>query len=221
MNKSFLIVVFSLFFLGFSKAQNYSMQEVAQMYIDGIVNNNQSVINKLNEYIKPAFSEKDYEQGHYFIQRPTLEEFANSSTDNFVSALEKKSDTELRNAMYKYFIEEGKAVQGSKCIITNVTITNDGRKTKTAKVEYTCEMPSINFEVEPNITGQSSGKEIATYYDVLTKRFQTANKTKIANLEFELKGKVNKETNKIVWYALFPTFINQEINMKLTGSEIK
>ncbi len=221
MKQNLLIIIFTLFSVSILNAQNYTMQEVAQMYIDGIVNNNQSSLKKLNEYIKPAFSQKEYEEDHYLIQRPTLEEFANSSTNDFVGALKKENDSELKNAMYKYFLEEGKAVQSSKCIITNVTITNDGRKTKTAKVEYTCEMPSINFEVEPDITGKSSGKEIANYYDVLTNRFQTANKTKIAKLDFELTGKVNKETNQIVWYALFPTFINKEINMKLTGSEIK
>jgi hypothetical protein len=221
MKKNILIAVCTLLSIGILKAQNYTMQEVAQMYIDGIVHNNQSSLKKLNEYIKPAFSQKEYEEGHYFIERPTLEEFANNETKNFVVALEKEGDTDLKNTIYEYFLEEGKAVQSSKCIITNVTITNDGRKKKTAKVEYTCEMPSINFEVEPNITGQSSGKEIGAYYNELTKRFQTANKTKIANLDFELKGKVDKKTNQIVWYALFPTHINKEINIKLTSSEIK
>ncbi|MEZ4911501.1 MAG: hypothetical protein R2774_11660 [Saprospiraceae bacterium] len=220
MYKNLLIIILTLFTIIILKAQNYTVQEVAQMYIEGIVHNNKSSLKKLNDYIKPAFSQKEYEEGHYFIERPTLEEFANNEARNFVNALEKDNDEELKNAMYYYFLEEGKGVQGSKCTITNITISSNKRKAKSAKVEYTCEMPNINFDVEPNITSQSSGKEIAAYYDVLTKRFQVANKLKIANLDFELKGKVNKETNQIVWYALFPTFINQEINMKLTDSEI-
>lgn len=221
MKKNLLTLVFAFISYGFLSAQtNYTMQEAAQLYIDGIVYNNTDALKKLNEYVKPVFSKEEIAAGN-LVPRPSLEEFANQETNNFVGALEKEKEADLKPSMYKYFLEEGKAVQGSKCVIKNVTITDEGRKSKTAKVDFTCEMKSINFEVEPDITEKSSGKEIAAYYDVLTKRFQTGTARKTANLSFEMTGKVIKGSNEVVWYLPMPIFINQVINMELTNSEVK
>lgn len=100
MKKNLLTLVFTFISYGFLSAQtNYTMQEAAQLYIDGIVYNNTDALKKLNEYVKPIFSKEEIAAGD-LVPRPSLEEFANQETNNFVGALAKEKEADLRPSMY-------------------------------------------------------------------------------------------------------------------------
>ena len=222
MKKVLITLVFVLFFTGLINAQiNYTMQEAAQMYIDGIVYNNNDVLKKLNEYVKPIFSKDEITAGN-LVPRPSLEDFAKDETKLFAEGYNKKDDASLKDAMYKYFIEEGKAVQTSKCIIKKVSITDDGKRNKIALVEFTCEIRDVDLNVQPEVTIDSPSEDLIRVFSEQTKRFQNSKNTRTANLSFDMYGKVIKGGNGlIIWYLPMPNFINQVINMEITKSEVK
>ncbi|MFZ4931411.1 hypothetical protein [Chryseobacterium sp. Mn2064] len=173
--------------------------EAFEMFFGTFVNNEDTALNKLNEYLKPTVDGQIAYQVNF---KETSEEMINTSVENFLAAFPKTTAVACKKEAEEYFIAMFANFKKGKLIVKNVKVVpNESVEgQKIAEISYT-----VNFKVPSKLTSGPEGdiqkvkpEDLKKYLTQAVQDFKNADKTVTTDQEFKLYEL--KEGGKIYYW---------------------
>jgi hypothetical protein len=161
--------------------------EVFEMYFGTFVKNDDAVLAKLNDYLKPTVEgENAYQVDFKTVSRNMMKE----STDNFLSAFAKETADVCRKEAEDYFSAMMENFKNGKLTVKDVKVVQNEyvEDQKIAEVNY-----SVSFKVPSKFSDIPSGdiknvkpEELKKYLVQSVQDFKKADKTVVTEQKFSL-----------------------------------
>ncbi|MGH1520211.1 hypothetical protein [Chryseobacterium sp. JK1] len=173
--------------------------EAFEMFFGTFVNNEDTALNKLNEYLKPTVDGQNAYQVNF---KETSEEMINSSVENFLAAFPKTTAAACKKEAEEYFIAMFANFKKGKLTVKNVKVVPNEyvEGQKIAEISYT-----VNFKVPSKLTSGPEGdiqkvkpEDLKKYLTQAAQDFKNADKTVTTDQEFKLYEL--KEGGKIYYW---------------------
>ena len=173
--------------------------EAFEMFFGTFVNNEDTALNKLNEYLKPTVDGQNAYQVNF---KETSEEVMNASVENFLAAFPKTTASVCKKEAEEYFSAMFANFKKGKLTVKNVKIVPNEyvEDQKIAEVSYT-----VSFKVPSKLTPGPEGdiqkvkpEALKKYLIQAALDFKNADKTVTTDQEFKLYEL--KEGDKIYYW---------------------
>lgn len=173
--------------------------EAFEMFFGTFVNNEDTALNKLNEYLKPTVDGQNAYQVNF---KETSEEVMNASVENFLAAFPKTTASVCKKEAEEYFSAMFANFKKGKLTVKNVKVVPNEyvEDQKIAQVSYT-----VSFKVPSKLTPGPEGdiqkvkpEALKKYLIQAALDFKNADKTVTTDQEFKLYEL--KEGGKIYYW---------------------
>ncbi|AZA81147.1 hypothetical protein C1637_00780 [Chryseobacterium lactis] len=174
-------------------------KEVFEMYFGTFVNNDEVILGKLNDYLRPTVEGQDAYQVNF---KESSEEMMNTSVENFLAAFPKATAAACKKEAEDYFRGMLANFKTGKLTVKNIKVVPNEyvEGQKIAEITY-----SVSFQVPSKLSPSPSGdlKKIKAdymkkYLVEAAKDFKNADKTVTIDQEFKLYEL--KEGDKIYYW---------------------
>ncbi|MCJ7933783.1 MAG: hypothetical protein MUW56_09145 [Chryseobacterium sp.] len=173
--------------------------EAFELFFGTFVNNDDAVLGKLNEYLRPTVEGKDAYQINF---KETSEETIKATAENFLSAFPKATAAACKKEAEDYFKAMFENFRNGKLAIKNVKVVPNEyiEDQKIAEVTYT-----VSFIVPSKLTAEPAAQPqkvkaaaLKKYLIQVVEDFKKADKTVSTDQEFSLYEL--KEGDKIYYW---------------------
>lgn len=173
--------------------------EAFEMFFGAFVNNDETALGKLNDYLRPTVEGQNAYQVNF---KETSEEMLKTSVDNFLAAFPKATASACKKEAEDYFREMLNNFKQGKLTIKNVKVVPNEyvENEKIAEVTY-----SVSFKVPSKLTSGPTGdtkkvkpEVLKQYLTQAAQEFKNADKTVTTDQQFSLYEL--KEGGKIYYW---------------------
>lgn len=174
-------------------------KEAFELFFGTFVNNDETALNKLNDYLKPTVEGQNAYQVDF---KETSQEMINGSVENFLSAFPKATASACKKEAEDYFIAMFGNFKNGKLTVKNVKVVPNEylEGEKIAEISYT-----VSFQVPAKLTSGPKGdmkkvkaEDLKKYLIQAAQDFKNADKTVITDQNFNLYEL--KEGGKIYYW---------------------
>ncbi|MDW9382101.1 hypothetical protein [Chryseobacterium sp. JV558] len=174
-------------------------KEAFELFFGTFVNNDETALNKLNDYLKPTVEGQNAYQVDF---KETSKEMMNGSVENFLSAFPKATAAACKKEAEEYFTAMFGNFKTGKLTIKDVKVVPNEyvEGQKIAEISY-----SVNFQVPSKLTSGPKGdlnkikaEDLKKYLVQAAQDFKNADKTVTTDQNFTLYEL--KEGDKIYYW---------------------
>ncbi|CAM2784922.1 hypothetical protein CHFL109739_00775 [Chryseobacterium flavum] len=186
-----------------AQAEVKKPKEAFELFFGTFVNNDETALNKLNDYLKPTVEGQNAYQVDF---KETSQEMINGSVENFLSAFPKTTASACKKEAEDYFIAMFGNFKNGKLTVKNVKfVPNEYLEgEKIAEISYT-----VSFQVPSKLTSGPEGdtkkvkaEDLKKYLIQAALDFKNADKTVITDQNFNLYEL--KEGGKVYYWSGSP-----------------
>ncbi|WP_433626007.1 hypothetical protein [Chryseobacterium cucumeris] len=174
-------------------------KEAFELFFGTFVNNDETALNKLNDYLRPTVEGQNAYQVDF---KETSKEMINGSVENFLAAFPKATASACKKEAEEYFIAMFGNFKTGKLIVKDVKVVPNEHVEgqKVAEINY-----SVSFLVPSKLTSGPKGdlnkiktEDLKKYLIQAVQDFKNANKTVTTDQNFTLYEL--KEGDKIYYW---------------------